>query len=155
MAIVARSSRVSRTVGAALRGAVEAVETAASGRKSLFPKRNIFSCRSEQAQEIAAVAVCDLVAQLPADALSNESPGEHTLVQVIPVMTVRETSGPVCFSIAAIKHECPQLFRQGYRDDPEAVIQMPVEQVFLGYPRRPQPFTMPTEPTFSTATSLT
>ena len=65
MAIVARSSRVSRTVRADLRGAVEAVETAASGRKSLFPKRNIFSCRLEQAQEIAAVARAKNVAINP------------------------------------------------------------------------------------------
>ena len=101
------------------------------------------------------VPVREAVAQLAEDALSREPFGEQSVVQVNPVMTVTETRGPICFSVAAIQQVCPHLFRQGYRVDPEAVIQIPEDQVFLGYPHRPQLSSTPLDPTFNTVTSLT
>ena len=143
MAISPRSSGFSGTTRTAPGGAVEAVETAAFTRQSFLGETAIPCRNAEPVQEIVVVPVREVIAQFPAEALAKESCGQQSLVQVIPVMRAREAVGPICFSVAAIQQACPHLFRSGYRVDPEAVIQIPEDQVFLGYPRRLQSSSTP------------
>ena len=139
MPILSRCSRVSGPARTPLGGVVEAVESAASTRQFAFHEtKSDPHGNAEPVQEIVVVPLREVLAQLPAEALSQARFGGQSLVQVVPEMTVRETRGPIYFSVAAIQEVCPHLFRPGYRVHPEAMIQIPEEHVFLGYPRRPQ-----------------